>query len=429
MKFINYNMLSFSRFKKINTVKKVSSKPTISNIFIIISYIMIFIGLIFIFDASIYRATLDYHDKFAFVSQQIKWVVISSILMFIVSKINYKLFLGKNSTYILILTYIVLFLVLFFASDTATRLFGTNKIGILQIGSEAVIGGSKRWFIFDFGGSKFSLQPSEFAKISIILFLSSWLVREKSSIRSFKEALKSHFKNDMLGFLFVIGSVCLLTLLQPDMGTSIIILLTAFIMYFISGSDFIHTIGSAGLVLTLFILGIIAIIIAPYRFERFMIYKDVFLTGHVSEEKAYDEGHQIQQILIGIGTGHWQGKGIGNSRQQYGFLVENTAFTDSISAVYLEETGWIGSIVIILSYFLLVLIGKGIAEKVTDPSGKLIVYGVISWICVQALIHIAANSATIPLTGVPLPFFTYGGSSTMSIMIGIGIIRSVEKYG
>jgi cell division protein FtsW len=136
----------------------------------------------------------------------------------------------------------------------------------------------------------------------------------------------------------------------------------------------------------------------------------------------------MQQILIGIGSGGIFGKGFGQSRQRFGYLVENTAFTDSIFAVILEELGLLGGSMIILSWILFLWRGLKISLEAPDKQGKLLAGGITVWLTSQALLNMAANVGLIPLTGMPLPLLTYGGSSTIVTLIGIAILLNVSKY-
>ena len=168
---------------------------------------------------------------------------------------------------------------------------------------------------------------------------------------------------------------------------------------------------------------------ASYRMSRIDVYKDVVFSGDVSSENLENgTGYQMQQILIGIGSGGWFGRGLGKSRQEHGFLVENTAFTDSIVAVILEETGFVGGLTLLLIYWLFIRMGYEITKKVKSKDGKLVVLAMLSIITIQTLFHIGANVAVIPLTGIPLPFISYGGSSLLVSMIAVGFILSVDRY-
>ena len=205
-----------------------------------------------------------------------------------------------------------------------------------------------------------------------------------------------------------------------------IVCITAFAMFFISGKDRIHTWGSISILLLGVPLAILAGILEPYRFERIKTFIDLLLKGEVTDPRG--SGYQIQQILIGIGSGGFLGKGFGQSRQRFGYLVENTAFTDSIFAVTLEEFGLLGGIVIILFWVIFLWKGIDIAERVEDKEGRFLAVGITIWLVLQSFLNMAANVGIIPLTGIPLPFLTYGGSNTFVTLIGIAILLNVSRY-
>jgi cell division protein FtsW len=174
------------------------------------------------------------------------------------------------------------------------------------------------------------------------------------------------------------------------------------------------------------LIATLAAILEPYRLKRVQTFLTLLLTGEVGDVRG--SGYQMQQILIGIGSGGLLGKGFGQSRQRFGYLVENTAFTDSIFAVVLEELGLLGGTVIILSWLLFLWRGLKVAINAPDKQGRLLASGVTIWLVLQALMNIAANVGLIPLTGIPNPFLSYGGSSTIVTLLGIAILLNVSKY-
>jgi cell division protein FtsW len=205
-----------------------------------------------------------------------------------------------------------------------------------------------------------------------------------------------------------------------------VICITAFAMFFISGKDRIHTWGSISILMMCIPLVILAGILEPYRFNRIKTFLDLLLKGEVTDPQG--AGYQMQQILIGVGSGGLLGKGFGQSRQRFGYLVENTAFTDSIFAVILEEFGLLGGIVLILFWLIFLWKGLDVAERVEDKEGRFLAIGITIWLVLQAFLNMAANVGIIPLTGIPLPFLTYGGSNTFVTLIGIAILLNVSRH-
>ena len=175
-----------------------------------------------------------------------------------------------------------------------------------------------------------------------------------------------------------------------------------------------------------FLLGVIAIIIEPYRIERIKTYFNLILNGEVADPRG--TGYQMQQILIGIGSGGLFGKGFGQSRQRFGYLVENTAFTDSTFAVLLEEMGLLGGAAIIIAWIIFLWRGFKIALSATDKEGQYLATGITIWLSSQAFLNMAANVGLVPLTGIPLPFLTYGGSSTIVTIMAFALLLNVSRF-
>ncbi len=363
--------------------------------------IMAIFGAIMIYDASVYQANQIFKDQFYFLKSQLIWLVLGSIPAFIFYIIDYRKIL-KLALPALVVTIVLLALVLIFGE---------------------AINGSKRWFQI---GPLPPIQPAEFAKIVIIMYLASWLAKKDYHYTKFEEALKKGFLNNLLGFLAILGTVAILVLLEPDLGTTMIICVTAFGMFFVSGKDKAHNVGSIGVLLLFIPIGILAAILEPYRLSRVQTFLNLILTGEVADPRG--SGYQIQQILIGIGSGGFWGKGFGQSRQRFGYLVENTAFTDSIFAVVLEELGLWGGAIIVFSWIFFLWRGFRIALNAIDREGQLLATGITIWLTCQAFFNMAANVGLIPLTGIPLPFLTYGGSSTIVTLMAFGLLLNVSRY-
>lgn len=264
--------------------------------------------------------------------------------------------------------------------------------------------GAQRWV--DLGIVSF--QPSEFLKLFFIVYLSAWLTNLDS-----KE--KNIYKN-LVPFLIIIGLISLLLIFQPDISTLGIIVFISVLMYFSIGTPFWH---SAFMILIG--LGALAVLIktATYRFNR-------ILALFNPESDPMGISYQIKQSLIAIGSGGIFGLGLGMSYQKFGFLPQ--AMSDSIFSVYAEETGLLGSLFLIGLFLLLFWSGcKIFKDKKKDQFSQLAALGICSWITLQAFIHIASNLAIFPLTGIPLPFVSYGSSHLLAEMIGIGLLLNISK--
>lgn len=391
-------MSSKRRTKKTTSTDKHSPDKSI----LVFMIAMAIFGAIMIYDASVYKANQDpFNNQFHFLILQLAWLLFGGILAFGAYIIDYRKIL-KLSFPILIIVICLLVLV-------------------LAIGNE--VNGSRRWFEI---GPLPPIQPAEFAKLAVVMYFASWFSKQEYSYSKFEDSIKKGFLKILIPFLAIIGIVGLLIVLEPDLGTAMIIFLTAFIMLFLSGKDNAHRVGSLGIIPLIFVLGIIAILLEPYRMSRIQTFFNLILKGEVADPQG--TGYQMQQILIGIGSGGILGKGFGQSRQRFGYLVENTAFTDSTFAVLLEELGLLGGALVIISWIFFLWRGFKIALSAADKEGQFLATGISVWLACQAFFNMAANVGIIPLTGIPLPFLTYGGSSTMVTMIAFGLLLNVSRY-
>ncbi|MFH1508923.1 MAG: putative lipid II flippase FtsW [bacterium] len=346
--------------------------------------LLIVIGLVMLSSAS---AAISY-DKFGtnnyYLLQQLGPLGIGLVLMFLVARMDYH----KLSRLAVPLLYLTLgLLVVVFIPGIG---FG--------------YGGAQRWISW---GPIF-LQPSEIAKITFLIYLATWLDKRGKGVEDFKYGL--------LPFLTLLGVIGILIMMQPDLGTMFIIAISSIIVYFIAGAQIGHLvligIGSLGL------FGIL-IKIAPYRLARFTTYLH-------PELDPQGIGYQINQALLAVGSGGILGLGLGKSRQKFNYLPEATG--DSIFAIIAEELGFIRTTVLVLLFLFLAYKGFKIAKEAPDMFGKLLAVGITSWLSFQAIINIAAIINLLPLTGIPLPFISYGGSALVISMIGVGILISISRY-
>ena len=263
--------------------------------------------------------------------------------------------------------------------------------------------GAQRWL--DLG--IFSFQPSEIAKLLFILYMASWLEKRKEYIRE-------NWKMLWL-FLMNLGVIAGLIFLQPDLGTAGVVVLIGFAMYIGIGAPWQHlAVIVAGCSAVLYT----AVKMAPYRLNRVL----VFLHPGTDPQGI---GYQIKQALIGIGSGGIIGLGFGRSRQKYNFLPEVTG--DSIFAVIAEELGFIVAFAVICAFTLLVFRGLKIARNTRDQYGYLVALGLTVWIGFQAIINIGAIVSILPLTGVPLPFISYGSTALVSNLMAMGILLNISR--
>ncbi len=391
-------MSSRKRTKKNTTGDRHSPDKSI----LVFLIVMAIFGAIMIYDASVYKANQEpFNNQFHFLILQLAWLLFGGMLAIIAYIIDYRKILKLSFPFLIIVTILLVL--------------------VLALGDE--VNGSRRWFQF---GSLPPIQPAEFAKLAVVMYFASWFSKKEYSYSKFEDSIKKGFLKILIPFLAVIGMVGLLIVLEPDLGTAMVIFITAFIMLFLSGKDNAHRVGSLAMIPLIFILGIIAILLEPYRMSRIQTFFNLILKGEVADPQG--TGYQMQQILIGIGSGGILGKGFGQSRQRFGYLVENTAFTDSTFAVLLEELGLLGGAIVIIFWIFFLLRGFKIALAAVDKEGQFLATGISVWLSCQAFFNMAANVGIIPLTGIPLPFLTYGGSSTMVTMIAFGLLLNVSRY-
>ncbi len=361
---------------------------------------LLFFGLILVYDSSaIVASSAPFNDAFFFFKQQALWIVLGSIVGYITYRIDYHEY-PKIIPLGILITIGLLVLVLIVGSVTH---------------------GSKRWIDFGF----FTLQPSELAKLTFTIYLASWLSKQKKTANRFDSALKTYLMHNLLPFLMLLLLITSLILAGKDLATTAIVGAIALVIYGISGSDFLHNVGSIGIFVTMTVVAAFAAILAPYRLARVTTYLHFLQTGEIADPTG--KGFQLRQILIAVGSGGLFGVGFGESRQKF-FYLGISSFTDTIFAIFAEEFGLFGSVVLIAIFLMFILRGLRIARTAPDSLGALLASGIVFWIGLQAFLNIAANVGLIPLTGIPLPFISYGGSSMIVTLAAIGILLNISKY-
>ena len=336
-----------------------------------------------IYSASSIWAMYKFSDSFKYVKQQGLFILVGVILVFVISKIDYRIYY-KNATKIFFSCIVLLILVL-----------------IPGIGS--VRNGSRSWF----GIGSFGIQPSEFAKVGLIILTSKYLSKSNKFVKDIKRGVIP-----ILSVLFLVFG---LIMLQPDFGTGMIIVVSILAMLFIAGVNMKFFIG-LGLIGVIGI--IILIVIAPYRMDRITSFIDPW-------SDPLGTGFQIIQSLYAIGPGGLLGMGFLKSRQKQFYLPEPQ--TDFIFSIISEEFGVLGVVIISSLFILLLLFGIKIALNTKDNFAKLLSFGLIFQMLIQAVINLMVVIGLIPVTGVTLPFLSYGGSSLLVSMVAIGIIMNISK--
>jgi cell division protein FtsW len=336
------------------------------------------IGLLAVYSASIAENLGNPNtklDEYRLVKQQATWLIVGLITFFVVSRIPITL-IKKFIPLALIIS--ILLMLLVFVPGIGQKLQGAT-----------------RWINLGF----FHLQPSEIFKISLILYLATWL-EKKRSLRS---------------FLLIICLSIGLIMLQSDLGSAVVLGTGAFLIYYLSGAKAKELFGISSIVL---FLGFILILISPYRLRRVSTFLD-------PTTDPLGASYHIRQVLLSLGSGGWFGVGLGRSLQKHAFLPE--ASTDSIFAVICEEMGFFGGVILIGLFIGLIMLGYKISLSAKDQFTKLVAAGITSLIAVQIFVNLSAMVALVPLTGIPLPLISYGGSSLITTLFGLGILASAAK--
>jgi len=354
-------------------------------ILMITVFALIIFGLVMISSISVPLSQEKFGEPYHYFNHQIiNGVLIGLIFWWIVQKIHYQRW-KKFAFPALLLTFFLLILVF------------VPGIGYGH-------GGADRWIEF----GSLSFQPSELCKLAFILYLAAWLEKKNRDLKDFSEGF--------LPFVAVVAFIAGLLILQPDVGTLGIIAMIALTIYFVAGAKLRYI----GLLIAMGFASLWVIIkIAPYRMNRLTS----FLNPEIDPQGI---SYQINQALLAIGSGGFLGRGLGYSRQKFLYLPEPIG--DSIFAIISEELGFIGGFILIVLFSILAVRGFKIAARAPDVFGKLAATGITSWFVFQAFINIAAITALIPLTGIPLPFISYGGSALVVSLIGVGILLNISKY-
>ncbi|WP_438804684.1 stage V sporulation protein E [Oceanobacillus saliphilus] len=357
-------------------------KPDLTLLFVIV--ILLTAGIVMVYSSSYIWSEYKFDDAYYYLKRQLLFAgagVIAMLLFMVIPYYTWK----KYANIILILCFALLLLVLI------------PGVGLIR-------GGAQSWI----GVGAFSIQPSEFMKLGLIIFLAAILSANQKYITSFKKGF--------FPCILLIFTAFGLIMLQPDLGTGMVLVLTCMIMIFVAGARLTHFFGLAALGLLGFV-GLIAS--APYRINRITAFLNPW-------EDPLGDGFQIIQSLYAIGPGGLMGLGLGNSLQKYFYLPEPQ--TDFIFAILGEELGFIGGATIILLFFLLLWRGIKIALEAPDLFGRFLALGIAAMLAVQAMINISVVIGLIPVTGITLPFLSYGGSSLTLTLCSVGILLNISIY-
>jgi len=346
--------------------------------------IILVLGLLMLSSATAIIAFERSQDTYFFVRQQLSHGLLPGIVLFFIAiHLDFSIFKKFKWTFFSLT--VGLLLVVFIPGLASVR---NNVSSWISIGP-------------------ISLQTSDLAKITFIFWLSSWLISRQKSMDSFTATT--------LPFIVFVGFVAGLLMMQPDMGTMMIFVVIALAIFVASNAKILHiiTLGIMGC------LGLVAMILqAPYRFERV---KTLFNP----EADILGTGYQVYQALLAIGSGSWFGVGIGQSRQKFNYLPEVAG--DSIFAIIGEELGYVFSAAIIVLFFIVSLRGLKIAKEANSLYLSLIAIGITTLVAFQVLINIGSMLGLVPLTGIPLPFISLGGTNLAVLLASMGVLTSISK--
>ena len=363
-----------------NTVKSVDKQ------FLAIIYILLAFGLLMVFSASspiAFASSATNHDSFYYLKKQLLWAVFGSVAMFITANYDYKKL--KNWAVTIFAISIILLLL------------------VLVPGIGRKINDARRWIYI----GPINFQPSEVAKIATIIFFSYSL-----SI-NYKELSK--FTVFIL-YVGIIGVMALIIMMEPHFSCTMLIAVTACVMLFVAGANLWHFVALGACALPAIIM---MVAMAPYRLARVTTFLDPF-------KDIQGEGWQIVQSLYAIGSGGLFGAGLGQSRQKYMNIPEPQ--NDFIFSILAEEFGLLGAILVALMFIFLIIRGIKIALNAPDLFGTLLATGIVSMIAIQAVVNIAVVTSSMPVTGMPLPFFSYGGTALAITMAEMGIVLNISRH-
>lgn len=349
-------------------------------LFLITCGLVVF-GVIMIYNASAIMAERRFGDSTLFLKKQLLWAIMGLFVMIAVSKIDYNLW-QKLSPYLLIISFFLL-------------------LAVLIVGKE--IGGARRWLKL----WVFTFQPSELAKIAMIIYLARSLDKKRAKLKDFKIGVLPH--------LIILGIFFGLILIEPDLGGAIILASVGLIMFFMGGVKLLHL---SYLGLGMLSCAVISIIGSNYKMRRILGFLDPWADPQ-------SKGYHIIQSLTAFGSGGVFGRGLGNSQQKLFNLPE--PHTDFIFPIIGEEWGLVGALTIVFIFIVFAWQGRKISLKAPNLFGSFLAAGITFLITFQAVINIAVVTGCLPTKGLALPFLSFGGSSLMFSLIGVGILLNISR--
>lgn len=352
---------------------------------LIVILLLLTIGLIMVLSASSPSALSESGDSYKYFSKQLLFAILGIIAMLVISKIDYR-FYQRFYKHAWIISLILLALVL---------VMGKN------------VNGSKRWIYLT---DTLSFQPSELVKILMIIFYAGILTKNRDELAKYNQGFLKH--------ICLLAPIIGLLMLQPHFSASIVIVGICSIMMIVAGCKFKHFIVTAGSVGIPTIMALI--MFSPYRLQRVVTFLDPW------KDKTGD-GWQVIQSLYAIGSGGLFGAGLGDSKQKYLYIPE--PHNDFIFSILGEELGFIGCAVVLILFAIFIWRGVLIAMRAPDMFGSLVAVGITALIAIQVIINVAVVTSSMPVTGMPLPFFSYGGTALFVILCEMGILLNISRAG
>lgn len=343
------------------------------------------IGLAMVYSASGIKALDTLDEPRYYLVQQSAWVATGLIAMFVVARVDYHRYRRLAAPALVIA---VLLLVAVLVPGVGTR-----------------VGGASRWLrITSFIG----VQPAELAKLALVVYLAFWLGRHRDRVQTVTITLP---------FLVLSGLIAGLVVAEPDLGTAIVVGAISLAMYFVAGAR-LREFAALGLLAVTAVAA--AAVIQPYRLQRILTFLDPW-----SDPRG--AGFQTIQSLYGLALGGPFGEGLGAGKEKFGFLP--APYTDSIFAVLGNELGLFGTLLVVLLFLMVAFKGVRIALRAPDATGALLAAGITTWLVFQAWVNMAVVASLVPMTGITLPFISYGGSSICVGLLGVGILLNIGRQG
>ncbi len=375
--------------KRKNISRFTNKKHDSDGVLLVVIGIIVIFGLTMLSSASSVLAYAKFKDSYYYFNHQLVILIFGFFVFLFFSKMNYHVW--KKYAGVFYIGSLILLMLVFIPSLSVG--YGTANSWIKVFGS--------------------SLQPSEFVKVSFLIYLASWVDKKEKVINTFSDGV--------MPFMVILGFISVLLMLQPDLGTLFIIGCSAMAVFFVGGAKLSHV-----LVILLLPIVFLIFVLNTNAVHRFDYVRNRFKCVGEHDFTDRDACYQINQSLIAIGSGGLYGRGIGQSKQKYLYLPEVNG--DSIFPIIAEEIGFIFSSILLLFYFILFYRGIIIAKNSPDNFGRYLSVGIVSWIMAQIFLNVGGMIGIIPMTGVPLPLVSQGGSSVLSILLGLGIITNISKY-